>query len=253
MPENISPLETNSALEALFNRNHIWRGASYYTTRQAVVSTGYPELNEALVNGGWPKSTLIEICQKGLQQQEWLLLLPMIKALKGYTVLLNPPATPFCQALIQAGIDLERVLIVKASNKADFVMSFCELARTQACDLLLAWQQHQQLSYTELRKCLLATNENAGVCILFRHESTQQHSSPAALRLHNRVTAHHIQLNLFKQKGVLQQSIHNIKLPLPQLMKALPAYSYLDQTNTPEKHESNRKSATITSLRKHKK
>lgn len=252
MTNTTPPTEPGITLESLFNHNQIWRGASYRPEIQTL-DTGYKEINQALLQGGWPKSTLIEICQKGLQQQEWLVFLPVVKAALGYVILLNPPAIPFCQAFIQAGIDLERVLVVQVNNKSDFLASFKELARTQACDLLFAWQQHQQLSYTELRKCLLATNDSAGVCVLFRSEHAQQQSSPAVLRLQSQITANHIQLSIFKQKGVLQQSINSINLPLPELMKGYPPYSSLDQTNLPDTHSTKRKSATVMPLRRNKK
>ncbi|MES2674362.1 MAG: hypothetical protein V4660_08980 [Pseudomonadota bacterium] len=81
-----------------------------------------------------------EIYQKGLQQQEWLSFAPILKAVTGYIVLLNPPALPFCQALTQAEIDLERVIILEVANKADFLASVVELARSESCEALLAWQ-----------------------------------------------------------------------------------------------------------------
>lgn len=252
MTESKPPAESAIALESLFNHNQIWRGASYRPETQTI-DTGHEDINKVLLHGGWPKSTLIEICQKGLQHQEWLLFLQTLKTASGYVVLLNPPAIPFCQAFIQAGVDLERVLVVQISNKADFLASFSELARTHACDLLFAWQQHQQLSYTELRKCLLAANESAGLCVLFRPENAQQQSSPAVLRLHSQITANHIQLSIFKQKGVLQQSMHSINLQLPELMKGYLPYSLLDQSNLPDAKAGKRKSASIMPLRRNKK
>lgn len=219
-------------LEQLLNRSDIWRGGSYRPTPQIMLDTGFVELNGALLNGGWPRSTLIEISQKGLQQLEWLLFLPSLKVIEGYIVLLNPPGEPFCQAFIQAGIDLERIIVVRAANKADFLASFTELARTQACEALFAWQQHQYLNYTELRKCLLASNESSGLCILFRPENAQQQSSPASLRLHVQLAKTQFQLGIFKQKGVLQHSSALINLPLPQALNGFLAYSLLDQ---PEK------------------
>jgi protein ImuA len=229
---NPTPTDTSdTCLEQLLKRNDIWRGNSRALVPQLTLDTGYAELNAALLNGGWPVRSLVEICQKGLQQQEWLLFSPTLKASTGYIVLLNPPAIPFCQALIQADIDLERVIIVKVANKADFLASFVELARTESCEVLLAWQQQQTLGYTELRKCLLATQEASGLCTLFRPESAQQQSSPASLRLLSEITPTAVQLTIFKQKGVLQQhKSEAIILSLPAAWKGLQPYHLLDET-----------------------
>lgn len=229
---NTTPTDTSDTrLEQLLKRSDIWRGNSRALVPQPTLETGYAELNASLLNGGWPTRSLVEVCQKGLQQQEWLLFSPVLKAVTGYIVLLNPPALPFCQALIQADIDLERVIIVEVANKADFLASFVELARSESCEVLLAWQQHQALSYTELRKCLLASNEGSGLCALLRPESAQQQSSPASLRVATEITATAVQIKIFKQKGILQQhKSAPIALPLPTAWKGLLPYHLLDQT-----------------------
>lgn len=251
-PEDIPELN----LEQLLSRSDIWRGDSGAFVPQIVVDTGHERVNSALLNGGWPARSLVEICQKGFQQQEWCLFSPVLRAVKGYIVLLNPPITPFCQALIQAGIDLERVIVVQITNKADFLASFVELARTESCEVLLAWQQNQALSYTELRKCLLASNEGNGLCILFRPESAQQQSSPATLRLLTEITSIDVKITIFKQKGMLQQrQSRPIQLPLPNIWQGLLPYHLLDQTTLPGMlgtPPSKRKSATILSLKRGK-
>lgn len=256
-PLDVSAAESSdTSLQQLLNRADIWRGDSHALVPQIALDSGHAELNAALLNGGWPTRSLIEVCQKGFQQQEWLLFSPLLKAATGYIILLNPPFIPFAQALIQAGINLEQLIVVQVTNKADFLASFAELARTESCAVLLAWQQSQALSYTELRKCLLASNEGAGLCVLFRPEHAQQQSSPASLRLLSDITASDVQLRIFKQKGVLPQSLAQlIKLPLPKVWRGLPAYHLLDQTLLPGSSGSaaaKRKSASILPLRRGK-
>ena len=229
---NSTPTDTYAtSLEHLLNRTDIWRGDSRLFLPQIAVDSGYADINESLVNGGWPTRSLVEVCQKGLQQQELNLFAPVLKTGMGYIVLLNPPSLPFCQALIQGGIDLERVIVVQIGNKADFLASFVELARTDSCEVLLAWQQHQSFTYTELRKCSLAANEGAALCVLFRPDSAQQQSSPAVLRISTEIRPTDMQIRIFKQKGVLQQrQAEPIKLPLPKAWLGLLPYHLLDQT-----------------------
>lgn len=243
-------------LEQLLNRSDIWRGDSRAFLPQLAIDSGYTDLNASLLNNGWPTRSLVEVCQRGLHHQEWQLFSPVLKTGTGYIVLLNPPALPFCQALIQWGIDLERIIIVQIANKADFLASFVELARSESCDVLLAWQQHHMLSYTELRKCLLATNEGTALCVLFRPESAQQQSSPATLRLLTEVTSTQVHVKIFKQKGVLQQhQAQPVALSLPKAWKGLLPYHLLDQTALPSHSDTStpkRKSATIVSMKRGK-
>lgn len=221
-------------LEQLLSRSDIWRGDTYSPASLQIRDSGFPELNAALLQGGWPTSSLIEICQKELQHLEWMIFLPTLKKIEGYIALINPPGIPFCQAFIQAEIDLERIIVVQTTNKADFLAAFSELARTLACDALFAWQQHA-LSYTELRKCLLASNENTGMCVLFRPENAQQQSSPSGLRLHAQISHTQCELNIFKQKGTLKTSTTKICLPLAGELKGFFAHALLDQSITPKK------------------
>lgn len=234
---NPADIASPHSLEQLLHRGDIWRGRDQYCPPQTVLDTGYSPLNAALLNRGWPLGNLVEVCQQNLSHSEWLLFTPALRAaLDGYLVLLNPPAIPFAQGLIQSGLDLEHILVVQAGNKADFLASFSELARTASCAVLLAWQPQQALSYTEMRKCLLATADGQGLYVLFRPASARQQSSPAALRLHTEIRAQTLDIHIFKQKGALQMAqLPSIKLPLPKDWLALPPHKVLGQTPAQER------------------
>lgn len=261
--ENTPPENPIPPIEQLLERGDIWRGHEQRFASQTAVDTGYPEFNEELLFKGWPVSSLIEVCQQNLTHSEWLLITPaLLKTSGGYIVLLNPPALPFCQALIQAGIDLERVLVVRAEKKTDFLACFFELARASACDVILAWQPRQALSYTELRKCLLASADGSGMYFLFRPATLRQQSSPSVLRILTELTATHLHITIFKQKGMLQN--HNAKpiaILLPEFWQGLMAHNLFgkklsDETPLPKTAAATekvlRRSATITPLRKRK-
>jgi len=220
------PSPTNPpSLEQLLRRGDVWRGQSQQFVPQAALDTGYAELNEHLLNHGWPLASLVEIDQPGGSRAigdnigcgEWLLLAPALRQLKeGYIVLLNPPAMPFAQGLIQAGMDLDRLLIVETEKKADFLASFTELARASICVALMAWQPKQNLTYTELRKCQLACNDGQGLYMLFRPLTAQQQSSPAALRLRTKLNFQALEIQITKQKGSLNKEHQAIHLPVPE-------------------------------------
>lgn len=230
MPSLTDPPQP-APLEHLLLQGSIWRGDSGASESAATVDTGHAALNDALSGQGWPLSSLIEVCQRNFSHNEWLLLTPaLLKMTGGYLVLLNPPALPFAQGLIQAGINLEQILVVETDNKADFLYSFTTLARAHACDALLAWQPQQTLSYTELRKCLLAAADGQALCVIFRSAKSRQQSSPARLRLYTEIHAEALHIDIFKQKGSLQTAqAPSIRLALPEAWHRLPAHRLLGE------------------------
>jgi protein ImuA len=231
--EVVSSGEAAVDLQQLLQRQDIWRGCTgeLLSALAQPVDTGWAALNAGLRQGGWPRSNLIEVCQQNLNHGEWQLMTPaLLRLSSGFIVLLNPPAMPFVQGLLQAGLDLDRIIIVQAAAKADFLASFYELARAQACDAVLGWQPKQALSYAELRKCQLAAADGAGLYILFRPASMRSQSSPASLRLWLESGATALQVTLFKQKGMLQtHDAKPIALPLPELWQGLLPHRLLDQ------------------------
>jgi protein ImuA len=218
-------------LEQLLCRRDIWRGHSHRAQLPETRDTGYDQLNARLLGGGWPLGSLTEVCQQGFVQSEWFLLTQALVDTPGLVVLLNPPFVPFAQALIKTGVDLDRVLVVESSNKADFLFSFIELTRATSCEALLAWQPPQSLSYTELRKCQLAATEGQGLYVLFRPAAAAEQSSPANLRLSITLQAQDLQVRIFKQKGELGAAAQPVFLPLPQNWQGFAPHHLLDQTD----------------------
>jgi len=217
-------------LEQLLQRSDIWRGQGQRSKARNVVDSGHPELNRQLLDQGWPTASLIEICQPAAGHGDWLLFTPALKAClqaQQYAILLNPPALPFAQGLKQNDIPVEQLLIVRARNKTDFISSFIELARARSCGLVLAWQPQQALSYSELRKCQLATSDGQGLYILFRSSQAIQQSSPAALRLIAALDKQTLNVTLLKQRGQLRQQSKPLGLPLPKHWRPQPPHRLL--------------------------
>jgi len=235
---------TTLTLDQLLSRDDIWQGNNNHFCHSDFVDTGHHDLNTLLRHNGWPLSALIEVCQQQFRG-EWQLFLPSLLALNGgLIVLLNPPAEPFNQALIQAGVDLDRLIIVNAAEKNQFLNCFRELARTSSCSAILGWQPQDYLTYTELRKCLLASADGKGLYTLFRPAMVQQQSSPAQLRLFCQLVPAGLEITLFKQKGILQShQPRPIVVPLPTSWQATEPYSQLDQPTQTATVKSNAKSS----------
>lgn len=244
-PENPAPV----SLEQLLQRDDMWLGHSQRFTTRAAVETGYEQLNEGLLNHGWPLGSLVEVCQHGMQG-EWQLFTPALLQMPGLVVLLNPPAVPFSQAFIQAGIDLERLIVVTASAKDHFTACFIEACRASV-GVVLAWQPNESMTYTELRKCQLAASEGTGISVMFRPASAQQQSSPATLRVYAQIVPTGLEVTVFKQKGLLQtQQAKPIVLALPERWKPVLPYHALNQNAAGTKQDAKPKRlASVTPLR----
>jgi protein ImuA len=216
------------SLSDLLQRDDMWMGHSQrFATREAV-PTGYGGLDARLLNKGWPLGSLVEVCQKGMQG-EWQLFTPALLQLPGLIVLVNPPAAPFAQAFIQAGIDLDKLIVVEAKERNHFVSSLVEIARASVGSLL-AWQPNA-LTYTEMRKCSLAALDGSGLSIMFRHAAAQQQSSPAGLRLFAHQVPTGLEITIFKQKGHLQrQQVQPLVLPMPANWAVMAPHNHLNHT-----------------------
>ena len=107
-------------LEDLLAHPLLWRAG--HAARQPVWSSGFARLDEALPGGGWPRSGLIEVLPVRFGVGELKLLLPALAALTTrpearWSAWVAPPLLPFTPALLAAGIDLSRLLIVRAQGK----------------------------------------------------------------------------------------------------------------------------------------
>lgn len=245
MTQTLSGNSLSGALEQLLLREDTWIGHSRRFAARAAIATGYAELDVDLMNRGWPLGSLVEVCQPEAMA-EWRLFAPALRNFPGVIVLLNPPAVPFCQALIQEGIELDRLLVVSTKSKAHFVACFIELVRTSV-SAVLAWQPKESLTYTELRKCQLAAADSQGLGVIFRPAAVQQRNSPAVLRLFTRMVSHGLEVTVFKQKGFLQkQQARPIVIALPETWQ--PALPYCSLTRHSALHKPEKKSGRIARI-----
>jgi protein ImuA len=247
-PEPTSATVPPVTIEQLLLRDDTWLGHSRRFSPRVALETGFAPLNDALLNNGWPLGSLIEVCQRGIQA-EWQLFNPALLQQAGLIVLLNPPAVPFSLPYLQMGLDLDRLVVVKADDKTRFVASFIELARA-GIGAVLAWQNRMSLTYTELRKCALAASESDSLCVLFRSAESQQQNSPAALRLFVQLVPGGLEITAFKQKGfLLKQQPQPLVLNLPERWRPEPPYYALTQTASDPRTHKPKRLASVTPIR----
>jgi len=168
------------AIDKLIAGGRLWRGRASGQAQERLEPTGWRVLDECI--GGWPKGGICELLSPG--HQGLSLILPLLAHLsqgERWLAWVGPPYLPFAPALVAAGVNLERILLVQEKDATQCLWASEQLLRSPSCALVLAWPQ--QLQPTQLRRLQLAAEQGGGMGMLFRSLRATSQSSHAALRL----------------------------------------------------------------------
>jgi hypothetical protein len=169
------------SLQALLRDPRIQHGSK--TEHPPGMPTGRAELDAVLPGGGWPRGALTEILIEHPGVGELELIMPALARLsRGSRVIawISPPFVPYAPALAGAGLDLQRLLVVRAPTQADALWSADQALRSGSCAAVLLWAEP---STRWLRRLQLAAESGDAWCALFRATRAQTQPSHAALRL----------------------------------------------------------------------
>ena len=169
-------------LNNLLLRQDIWRGRNR-SLRRHVIATGNENLDRLLL-GGWPVSALTELVTQQDGIGELSLLLPTVKHYASENKLcvwLDPPYQPYAPSLVNEGVPLDKLLIVRSKNSKEWLWAAEQSIRGKA--LLFAWANRAQPRYSALRKLQLAATESLAPVFLFSPPNALKAHSPALLRL----------------------------------------------------------------------
>lgn len=199
--------------EELFLGPHVWRGQAHSSTHP-VLATGFDALDQKL-SGGWPWGAITEIFVDRYGIGELSLLMPSLASLSrqktienGWIVWVAPPLVPYAPALVRAGVDLGRVLLVDpaagpstspAKINENALWATEQALRSGASVVVLAWLR--AASDTVLRRLQLAAEEQRCGLMLFRPEAALKQRSPAALRLRLSCMGTKTRIEILKCRG----------------------------------------------------
>lgn len=189
-------------LTSLLNRRDLWLGRSTGPAGDGVLDTGFSELNRALHHGGWPEAGLCELQCRAPCPLTLRLLLPGLAGLQqGGILLAAPPARPSARALQAAGLDLQRVLVLRG-RQPDTVLRACrEAAASEAFAALVLWWP-DSIQARDLRRLQLAARQGHCWLTLIRPDTGNPQPSPAVLRLRLiPCPPGDLQLDILKQPG----------------------------------------------------
>lgn len=220
----LASLPSASLLDQLQDRLAIWKAGRTPLRRQAGVATGFAELDAALLEQGWPQGALMELLVGEVGIGEFSLLLPALAHLTAEqgVLLVAPPFLPYAPALAQAGVDLQRLLVLPPCAAREGLAA-AELAlRSGACGAVLIWEKGlaglsaQGLPYLSLKRLHLAAGRGQAMAVLYRSPAQAKHPSPAVLRIGLKQQERRLQLHVFKRRGLFgEQSLSLMPWPLP--------------------------------------
>jgi hypothetical protein len=145
--------------------------------------TGFEALDEAL-DGGLHLGALNEIYTAASGSGALEALLPAIGGAgdrKGLLAWIHPTRTPYPPALVQAGTDLARWMIVRPLDDEDHLWSLDQAMRSSACAAVIA--HVGELHDRELRRLQLSAREGGCLALLLRPAALAAGASPAAVRV----------------------------------------------------------------------
>jgi cell division inhibitor SulA/protein ImuA len=175
-----------------------------------VWSTGCSALDARLPGGGWPTASLIEVLLDHTGLGEVQLFLPALVECQRRTdqgkpeeapwlVWIAPPHEPYAPALVQQGIELGRLLVVRPASATEALWAAEQALASGVCAAVLLWLKGTDDRW--LRRLKLAAEAGGALGVLFRPERHRFESSPASLRLLMTQGEHEARLDLLKVQG----------------------------------------------------
>ena len=197
-------MDSRNGLDELLRATPLlWRGRRPQTAESTAIPTGFPELDRALPESGWPFPALMEVSVPAWGIGELRLLLPAMRYVQGSgkrLAWIAPPYLPYAPALADAGIDLGRLLLLdRLSNDKDIWWSAEKLLRSTACGMVLAWPR-QSSSFPVLRRLQLAAAE--GRCLGALLFPDLPADTPTALRLRLEPGEQGLWVHILKARGM---------------------------------------------------
>ncbi len=184
-----------SNLQQLLSSAELWRardlpGHARYE-QSAGLPTGFDQLDRLLPGQGWPRAALSEILCDSAGIGELGLVAPGLARLSReqarWITWINPPFMPHAPALAAAGIDVNKVLLIRTgaadSNGQDALWVLEQALESGACSAVLAWLDELRLRIPDLRRMHLRAQQGRAWAVLFRPGLESRNPSAAELRL----------------------------------------------------------------------
>jgi hypothetical protein len=201
-----------TGLMPLLQSPHIWRMGDMPKLERSGHLTGFEALDAELYERGWPKRGITELLCDRAGIGEVSVLLPALAAISAEPrciAWINPPHLPYAPALVNAGVSLNQILVVRPATHKETLWA-AELAlRSGALGAVLVWLD-EQTDYAALRRLHLAAEMGHCTGFVYRSLAEAVHPSPAQLRIRLDADADaettapcRASITLLKQRGLI--------------------------------------------------
>lgn len=208
----------STELDLLLRRPDIWKPGERRAPSKTGLPTGFPALDAALRESGWPRGTLIELLTSQSGTGELRLLLPALANLSTrgfYQIWIDPPQIPFAPGLSLRGIDLRRLVVARPQDHRQWLWATEQALRSSGCGAVVCWAKEGRSRYAELRKLQVAAAERDCIGFVFGHPRNAEAASPAALRLRLAAEARGLAIDIVKQRGAQAGQRVVLETPVP--------------------------------------
>ncbi len=197
------------ALDALLkSQPALWRGRDRYN-EDASYPTGFASLDNALPARGWCIGGVTELLASQQGIGEVSLLLPALSRITTthgqWAAFINPPYLPYAPALSNAGIRLDRLLIVDSKDDANTLWASEQLLRTGLFASVVAWVERS--STQKQRRLQLAAENGKSWATVYRPAGAAREHSPVSARLQLDIVNAQLAVTIIKIRGGREQRI----------------------------------------------
>ncbi len=172
-------------IHSLLQKTGMWRASSLDCDYRQGIATGFHQLDEKLAGHGWPSDAITEFLLPRSGIGELRLVMPALAHLSRsesrWQVWVSPPHIPYAPALVQAGVRLDRQLIIQPQSEEDRLWVLSKALESGACSLVMAWPDRMRPE--QIRRLQVACRDGQCAGILFRADQYTQTHSPAELRI----------------------------------------------------------------------
>lgn len=197
------PTITPSAQEAmdLALRTSVWRASELAVSRATTMTTGHTGLDKELPNGGWPRSSLVELLVEQHGIGEMQLLKPSLASLskKGRVALVQPPYLPHSMACRSWHVNDRNLLWLRPQSSADALWSTEQILKNGSCGAVVLWQSNVRPE--SLRRLNLAAQSTDTWLWLVRPLAAASDASVSPLRIALRPATGGVSADIIKRKG----------------------------------------------------
>ena len=170
------------SLSPLLESRRVWHGRAQPAPAGGI-PCGWPTLDAALPQGGWPARALSEILLPADGVGELQLVLPALGRLatrERPVLVVAPPYLPGVAGWSARGVDMRHVLVVRAVG-SEITWAMEQGLRSAACGAVLGWPG--ETDDRALRRLQVAADTGRTPAFVFRDRRHAAQASPAALRI----------------------------------------------------------------------